>query len=139
MFKIQYLFQSSCNLLTVITCKIKIKEADHIFPTFSGTRYTLFQDGGKGTIVRKYWIKERQKTSMTNSKLCISVSYVKALIRCPIPFISVDYNRLLSLGLVPLLVSSFPQKISQDSGISSILGSPRKSRLHLHSSTKWHL
>ena len=41
-------------------------------------------------------------------------------------FIFVDCNKLLSLGLVPLPVSRFPQQIVHGSGISNILGSPRK-------------
>lgn len=51
--------------------------------------------------------------------------------RAPIPFNCVDCNTLLSHGMVPLPVSSFLQQISHDSGISNILGSPRKYRLLL--------
>lgn len=40
---------------------------------------------------------------------------------------------LLSLGLVPDLLCSFPWHISHNSGISDILGSPVKSRLYHHS------
>jgi hypothetical protein len=34
-------------------------------------------------------------------------------------FVFVDYNKLLSLGMVPLLVISFPQQIGHRSGIST--------------------
>lgn len=44
---------------------------------------------------------------------------------------------LLSLGLVPHPVLSFPQQVSHGSDISNILGSPRQSLLHLHSFTQW--
>jgi hypothetical protein len=50
----------------------------------------------RGSIMRKYWTKARQK-----SKLGISMSGNKALFRSPFSF--VDYHILLSLGLVPLL------------------------------------
>jgi hypothetical protein len=61
-FKVPSLFQYSCSLLTATTCEIKIKEADHILPTYSGTGYTfLFQKGGKVNIVKKYWTKQDRK------------------------------------------------------------------------------
>ena len=41
-------------------------------------------------------------------------------------FIFVDCNKLLSPGLVPLPVSSFPQEIAHSSGIWNILESPRQ-------------
>jgi hypothetical protein len=41
-------------------------------------------------------------------------------------FIFVDCNRLLSPGLVPLPVSSFPHHVSNGSVIFSIFGSPRQ-------------
>ena len=37
----------------------------------------------------------------------------------------VDCNKILSSGLIPLPLCSFPQQISYGSGISKILGSPR--------------
>jgi hypothetical protein len=74
-------------------------------------------------MARKDWTKARLKTSGANSKLCVSMSDVKALFRSPTPF-CVDSNTLLSLGLVPLPVSSFSQQIFHDSGNSNILGPP---------------
>ena len=47
---------------------------------------------------------------------------VKALFRSLTPFTFVDCNLLLFPGLVPLSVSSFPQQLSHDSGISRVLG-----------------
>ena len=50
------------------------------------------------------------------------MSDVKKLFRSPTPFSFVDCSTLLSLGLVPLPVSSSPQQVSHDSGISNISG-----------------
>ena len=77
-------------------------------------------------MVRKYWTKARLKTSWANSKLCISMSDVKALFSSLIPFSFVDCNTLLSLGLVPLSVSSFPWQVSHNSGIYNIFGISNK-------------
>lgn len=44
---------------------------------------------------------------------------------------------LLSLGLVPLPVSSFSWQVSSGSSVSKLLESPRQSRLHFHSFTQW--
>lgn len=75
----------------------------------------------------------KSKTNWTDSKLCISRSGVKARFRSPTPFNFLDSNTLLSLGLVPSPVSSFPRQVFHDSGISSILESPRQSSSsHLH-------
>lgn len=110
------------NLLTVTQCKIKIKKQVTYF------QHTMAQDihyhpkrverehGGK------YWAKARPKTSWTNSKLCISTSDDKTLFRPPTPFSFVDCHTLLSLGLVPLPVSSSPQQVSHSSGIPQHLG-----------------
>lgn len=88
----------------------------------------------QNVVVRKYWTKTK---CWANSRLCIAVSDVKALFRSPTPFIFVDCNTLLALGLVPFPVSSLPWQVSHSSGISNILGSPKQSRLHLYSFTQW--
>ena len=77
----------------------------------------------EGSIVRNYWNKASPKNSWANSKLCISMSYIKTFFRSPTPFTFVECIMLLPLRLVPLLVSSFPGKGSHDTGISNILGS----------------
>lgn len=88
------------------------------------------------SIVRKIWIKEWPKTSWANSSLWISMSNVKALFRSAAPFRSVDWNTLLSIGLIPHPVSSFLWKISHSSGFCIILRSPR---VQLHSFKQWPL
>lgn len=89
--------------------------------------------------MRKYWTKTRPKTSEANSKLSLSMSDIKALFRSPDPFRFVDYSTLFSLGLVLQSISSSPWQVSHDSEIFNILGSPTKSRLHLHSFIQWPL
>ena len=61
----------------------------------------------------------RPKTSRANSHLWISMSDVKVLFRSPTPFSFVDCNTLLSLGLVPFFVSSFPQQVFEAALASS--------------------
>jgi hypothetical protein len=46
------------------------------------------------------------------------MSNVKSLCISPTPFIFIDCNKHLSLGLVLLPVSSFPQQVSHSSGIT---------------------
>lgn len=74
--------------------------------------------------LRRYWTKTSLKTSWANSKLGISTADAKVLFRSPTLFSFVENSTLLSLGLVPLSVSSFPQPVSHDSGISNITGVP---------------
>ena len=117
----------NCN-----SCKIKTnkqKKADRTLPIYNV----------KGSMAGKYWTKARLKTSWANSKLCISMSDVKVLFRSPTPFSFVDCNTLLSLGLVPLPIISFPQLISHGSGISNTLESPRQSKVHFYSFIQWPL
>ena len=52
-------------------------------------------------------VLDESKTKKELGKLCISMSDVKELFRSPTPFSFVDYNTLLSLGLVSLLVSKY--------------------------------
>ena len=113
--------------------KSKLK-TDHILPTYNGTGYIHyhFQVYGKEHS-KEILDQSKTKNQFENSKLCISMSDVKMFFRSPTPFSFVDCNTLLSLGLVPLPVSSSPWQVSHGSGISNILGSPRQSRLHLHS------
>jgi hypothetical protein len=69
--------------------------------------------------MRKFWTKARPKTNGGNSKIFISVPDVKVLFRSPTPFIFVDYNTFFfSLGMVLLLVSSFPWQVSHNFRIS---------------------
>lgn len=89
--------------------------------------------------MRKYQTKAKLEIGWANSELCISMSDVKVLFRSPTSFIFVECNTLLSLGLFLLPVSSSPWHVSHNSGISSILGSPRQSRFHFHSFTQWTL
>lgn len=51
----------------------------------------------------------------------------------------VDCNTFVSLGLDPIPVYSSPWQISHGSDIYNILKSLTKSRLYLHSLTKWHI
>jgi hypothetical protein len=74
----------------------------------------------EGSIVMKYWTKARLKTSWANSKPCIAMTDVKMLFGSPTHFNFVGCNTILSFGLVPLPVSSFPWQESQNSGISNI-------------------
>ena len=95
--------------------------------------------GRKWSIVRKYWTEVKLKTCRANSKLYILMPNVKALFRPPTLYSSVDSSALLCFGLVshPICSSSF--EVSHGFGICSILSSPVKSRLHLHSFTQWSL
>ena len=81
--------------------------------------------------MRKLWTKGRSSTSWENSKHCIFTSSVKMFFRSPTPS-RFDCNTLVSLGQVPLPISSSPQQESHNSGIYNILGSPKQSRLKLH-------
>jgi hypothetical protein len=87
--------------------------------------------------MRKYWTKPRPKNRWANSKLSISMSDVKALFRSATPFWFVDCNSILSLWLVPLSVSRFPQQIAHCHSISNILGSPRQLQLQTSCSNVW--
>lgn len=89
--------------------------------------------------MRKYWTKARSKTSWVNSNLCISMSDDKMLFWSPTPFSFVNCSKLLSYGLIPFSTSNFPWQVSNNSGISNILGSSRQSRLQLHRFTQWPL
>ena len=66
------------------------------------------------------------------------MSDVKMLFRSPTPFSIVVLNTL-SFGLVLLLFTSFLWRIFHSFGISSILGSQRPSRDHLHNFMQWSL
>jgi hypothetical protein len=70
------------------------------------------------------------------------MSDVKALFRSPTPFIFVAWNTLLSLGLVPLPISSFPWQASHHFKVSNILGSQHNpgspSQLHTMASLGLH-
>lgn len=81
----------------------------------------------------RQWIK-LQNCKLAHSKLCISMSDIQVFFRPFTPSGFVDCHRLVSLGLVPLPVSTFPWQVPHSSGISNIVGSPVKSRLHSHSS-----
>jgi hypothetical protein len=56
-------------------------------------------------------ILDQRTTENQLDKLFITVSDLNALFRSPTPFNFVDCNSLLSLGLFPLLTSSFPTDI----------------------------
>jgi hypothetical protein len=84
--------------------------------------------------MRKHWTKTRLKTSWVNSRLCISMSMSKCSLDIQLLSISlVDCNTLLSLGIFPLPIGSFPQQVAHNYEISNILGTLRQSRLHVHS------
>ena len=89
----------------------------------------------KGSIVRKSWTKARLEAIWASFTLCTSMSDINALFRSTTSFSFVVCNKLLSLGLLPLPVSSFSWQVSLGSGISNLLGSPRQARLCLHSFT----
>ena len=87
--------------------------------------YITIPKGRKGNPVRKYWTKVRLKTNRSDSKYCISMSDIKGLFTSPTPFSLVDYNTLLSLGLVPHPVSSSLWQVCHDSGISTSWALPK--------------
>ena len=66
-------------------------------------------------------------------------SNVKTLFIFSAPFSFVDYNILLSLGLVPFPVSSSPQQVFHDAGISNILGGGLLSNVILHPPLSEHI
>jgi hypothetical protein len=76
--------------------------------------------------------KAKPKLSWTSSKLSISMSDVKALIRSPDPF-SFFVKNLLSLVLLPFDISSSLWQVSHVSVISKNLGFPRQYRYNFHS------
>lgn len=95
--------------------------------------YITIPKGRKGEhrerIVHQNKIETQQdKLQMLHLHACYQM-----LFRSTTPSTFVGHNRLLSLGVVPFSLISFPQQISHDSGISTILGSPIQSRFHLHS------
>jgi hypothetical protein len=63
-----------------------------------------------------------------------SMSYVKGLFRSSTLFCLVVHNTLLSLGLVPLAISSSSHQVSHGSFISNILAYPRLLQLSISSS-----
>jgi hypothetical protein len=101
--------QSSKSLLSLIqsfNCnplRNQNKKADHIPPT-SCRIYITFQNA----MIRKYWTKARQKTSLANSNSASSLFEVQVLFRSPNLFCFVDYNTVLTLWLFPLPVSRLP-------------------------------
>ena len=58
--------------------------------------------------------QSKTKTSWTNSKLCLSMSDVKARFRTPTSFSFVACNTFLPPGLVSLPVNNFSQQVSHD-------------------------
>jgi hypothetical protein len=102
---------------------MKIKKSNNILPTNYGTEYTLlFQKeemiwGESKKILNES--KEFQKIlkpSKENSKFCIFKSDNIILFLSPTLFSFVDCSILLSLGLSPHLVFSFPQEVAHDTG-----------------------
>jgi hypothetical protein len=64
---------------------------------------------------REKILSQRPKPSRANSKFYISMSDIKVLFRSP-TLNFVDYNTLLSLGLVSHTVCSSPRQVSHGSG-----------------------
>ena len=120
--KLEIFSETWGTLLLVAPCKIKIKKADHILPTYRNT-YTHTHTHTQN-IMKKYWTRTRPKTSGTNSKFCLSTSDIKALFKSPNSYSFVDWNILLSLGLVSPPSCSPPWQASHNSDISRIFGSP---------------
>lgn len=58
---------------------------------------------------------------------------VKILSRSPAPTSFVNCNTIISFGMVPHLVYSFPQEVFHSSASPTFLGTLVKSRTHLHS------
>lgn len=75
--------------------------------------------------MKKYWAKTRRKASRANSQPCISMFDVEMFFGFPTHFSFVDWNILLSFGLLPQSVC----KSSHHPGISNILESPIQSRI----------
>ena len=93
--KVQRLFWSSSNLLTIIPCKIKMKKQ---ITHFQHRIYTVVPEGGKGAP----WGNTGPKwdwNSRENTKFCISMSDVETLFRSPSPFSSGNYSTPLSLAV----------------------------------------
>lgn len=110
----QYCFKSKVspetqgNLLTKITCKIKIKikikKETTYFQHAKAQNIHYHSTMGRKGAVRKYWTKSKLKISWTKSKFCISMSDVKVLFRTTTPFNFVDCNTVLSwAGFTPSL------------------------------------
>ena len=95
-------FENQSNLLTLASCKIKIKKQTNkqthvILPTNNDTRYTLsFQKRGK----KAQWGKTGPKQDWKPAGKLHPHVWFKVVFRSPSPFSFVDWNILLSLGLV---------------------------------------
>lgn len=82
--------------------------------------------------MRKYWTKARLKISLVNFKFHVWCQNSLQI------FNSFQFCWLNTfLGLVSFCVTNFPWQVSHYSGISNILGAPRKFRFHLHNFTQW--
>lgn len=79
--------------------------------------------------MKKYWTKTGRKARRANSRPCISMFDVEMFFGFPTHFSFVDWNILLSSGILPQSVG----KSSHRPGISNILGSPIQSRILFHS------
>jgi hypothetical protein len=105
------------------------EKVDHIFPTCNGTAHTLPNitiSKGRKEHIEKILGQSNTKTVAQTPNSASPSLMQKSL---SIPFSFVDCNTHLSLGLFLLPVSSFPWQASHGSDISTILRSPRKSRL----------
>jgi hypothetical protein len=76
--------------------------------TMAQNTYYHFKREKRRHIVRKYWTKARPRPTGKILNLAISVSNLKVLFISSSSISFVDYNTLLSLGLVLLPISSFP-------------------------------
>jgi hypothetical protein len=68
---------------------------------------------------REHRKKKDRKPAEPSPNSASPMSDVKAFFRSPTPFSFVDCNILLSLGLVPFFVSSFPQQVFEAALASS--------------------
>jgi hypothetical protein len=120
----------------IFLCKINISKQT-IYTQWTGYTLPSWRGGGWAQWGNNRPKQDQSPAGQTPNSLspCLMP---RGLFRSLTPFSFVDCNTLLSLGLIPLPVSSFPRQVPHDSSMPNIWGSPRRSRIASVQGHAWH-